>query len=243
MVTVILKSTTAANDFFSRLSSHAPAVTGLKVTLNWSFGFADPAMLVDKIAQSNVQGMELDLQETIGQRPIVPLMRPGKGRYHSLLSLFAHTKLQSLIFTDIGLIGPRTSAFPHDHSPSFLQILHFLGRLRIVDSHRMVDILHPCHQLAELSLGSVVWPGEDISKVDKVLGSLSQLNVLRRYRFFEGTWIFSIKSDAVPYGSIALRELVDIGMPYPTGPNGLLEDAICRSADTLEVFSYEAGLA
>ncbi|KAF9536580.1 hypothetical protein EC957_010421 [Mortierella hygrophila] len=234
-VTITLNSTTAANDFFYRLSLHAPAVTGLKVTLNWLFGSADLVMLVDKVAQSNVQDMELDLQETMGQRPIVSLMRPGKGRYHSLLSLFSNTKLRRLIFTDVGLIGPRTSAFRLDHSPSFLQRLHFAGRLRAVDDHRMAEIILLSPQLVELILGSVFWSGEDMSRVDKVLGSLSQLQVLRRYRFFEGLWVNSTKKNAVPYGSVALREIVDIGMAYPTGPDGFLEDAIRRSAATLEV--------
>ncbi|KAF9124594.1 hypothetical protein BG015_005055 [Linnemannia schmuckeri] len=44
---VALNSSTAAKHFFSRLSAQAPAVTDLKVTLEWLFGSADLVMLID----------------------------------------------------------------------------------------------------------------------------------------------------------------------------------------------------
>ncbi|KAF9117835.1 hypothetical protein BGW39_001756 [Mortierella sp. 14UC] len=82
-VTVVLQSSVATEDFFSQLLRQAPAVNGLKVTLNWSFGSADLVMLVDKIAQLNVLDIELDLNETSLPPLIFGLTRPGKGRYNS----------------------------------------------------------------------------------------------------------------------------------------------------------------
>jgi len=61
-VSISLKSSTAAEDF-SRDSQQAPAVTGLKVTFNWSFGSSDLVSLVDKIAQSNIRHLVLDLND------------------------------------------------------------------------------------------------------------------------------------------------------------------------------------
>ncbi|KAF9901127.1 hypothetical protein EC991_006467 [Linnemannia zychae] len=62
-VSITLKSRSAAKDFLSKLSSHAQAVTSLSVTFDWSFGSTDLAMLVDRIAHSNVGDFELNLME------------------------------------------------------------------------------------------------------------------------------------------------------------------------------------
>ncbi|KAF8940679.1 hypothetical protein BGZ47_007665, partial [Haplosporangium gracile] len=231
-ITVALKSSTAAKDFFSRLSTQAPAVTGLEVTLDWSFGSADLAMLVDKISQSNISSLELDLQDTTG-RPVTSWMRPGKGRYHSLLSLLSNTRIKHLAFIDVGLIGPRTSSLPTNHSPTTLQSLHYSGGITSLDDSRLAEIITLCPGLVDVRLGRITGASRNISKVDRALGSLSRLEILHRYRLYHGFDV-EIKDTTAPYGAVALRELIDFGMPYPAGPTGLLEAAIRRSAATLE---------
>lgn len=51
---VSLKSSAAAQDFFSRLRTQAPTITALKVTLDWSFNPTDLVLMVDKVTQSNI---------------------------------------------------------------------------------------------------------------------------------------------------------------------------------------------
>ncbi|KAG0217436.1 hypothetical protein BGX33_010621 [Mortierella sp. NVP41] len=105
-VTVTLKSSTAAKDFFKRLSNQAPAVYTLRVALDWKFGSENLVMLVDKIAQSNIRDLDLDLKNTGKWNPVVSAMRPGKGRYHSLLGLLSNTKIKGLAFSKVDHLGP-----------------------------------------------------------------------------------------------------------------------------------------
>ncbi|KAG9072919.1 hypothetical protein KI688_000700 [Linnemannia hyalina] len=233
-VTITLKSSTATKDFFSRLSTQAPAVTGLRVMLDWSFGSTDLVMLVDKIAQSNIQELELNLMELDDPSLLGSLFRPGKGRYHSLLGLLSNDRIRRLAFVDVDLIGPRTSSLPKTHRPSLLQSFHYSGYVSNFDDSRLAEIISLCPGLADVRLGSVVYHSNGIPKVDRALGSLSKMKILHRCRLYDDFEV-EIKDTTAPYGAIALRELTDIGMPYPTGPAGLLEAAIQRSAATLEV--------
>ncbi|KAF9309373.1 hypothetical protein BGZ91_007444, partial [Linnemannia elongata] len=235
-VTITLKSSIAARDFFSRLSTQAPAVTGLRVTLDWSFGSADLAMLVDKIAQSNICDFELDLQETPEQTPIPSLMRPGKGRYHSLLGLLSNTKIKHLAFVGVCFIGPRTSSLPKSHRLSLIQSFQY-GMINGFDDTRLAEIISLCPGLVDVKLGAIPYGSHNIPKVDRALASLSNLKILHRYYLYDDRNV-EIKDSTAPYGTVALRELMDLGMPYPTGgPTGLLEAAIQRSAATLEAIS------
>ncbi|KAK5828999.1 hypothetical protein F5H01DRAFT_374400 [Linnemannia elongata] len=233
-VTITLKSSIAAKDFFSRLSTQAPAVTGLRVTLDWSFGSADLTMLVDKISQSNICDFELDLQETPEQTPIPSLMRPGKGRYHSLLGLLSNTKIKHLAFVGVCFIGPRTSSLPKSHRLSLIQSFQY-GMINGFDDTRLAEIISLCPGLVDVKLGAIPYGSHNIPKVDRALASLSNLKILHRYYLYDDRNV-EIKDSTAPYGTVALRELMDLGMPYPTGgPTGLLEAAIQRSAATLEV--------
>lgn len=233
-VTITLKSSTAAKDFFSRLSTQASAVIGLRVTLDWSFGSADLAMLVDKLAQSNIYDFELDLQETPNQTPITSLMRPGKGRYHSLLGLLSNTKIKHLVFVGVCFIGSRTSSLPKNYRPSLLQSFHYIGMVNGFDDTRLAEIISLCPGLVDVRLGATPYGSHGIPKVDQALASLSKLKILHRCYLYDDRDV-KIKDTTAPYGTVALRELMDLGMPYPTGPDGLLEAAIQRSVLTLEV--------
>ncbi|KAG0363037.1 hypothetical protein BGX24_004992 [Mortierella sp. AD032] len=224
-VTVSLKSTNAAKDFFSRLTQHAPAIIALDVTLNWSYGTADVTMVVDKVAESNVQDLNVRFQRLGTLTNFGLSMRLGEGRYRSLLDLFSITKIKKLSITDANLLGLHASKL--------------LNRpiIRPHSDPQLANIILHCPHLVDLKLGECSYTSAGAPKIDQAIGSLSKLEVLHRFHLYEGDGVepVEIKRDAVPYGSIALRELVDFGLPYPTGSNGLLESAIRRSLDTLEV--------
>ncbi|KAG9072909.1 hypothetical protein KI688_000690 [Linnemannia hyalina] len=239
-VTITLKSSIATKDFFSRLSTQAPAVIGLRVMLDWSFGSVDLGMLVDKIAQSNIQELELGLMEMDDPSLLGSLFRPGKGRYHSLLGLLSNDRIKRLAFINVDLIGPRTSSLPKTHRPTLLQSFHYSGWINSFDDSRLAEIISLCPGLVDVKLGKVSATSHDISKVDQALGSLSKLKILNRYNLYFDSNV-EITNTTAPYGTVALRELTDIGMPYPTGPAGLLEAAIRRSAATLEIQQIRFG--
>ncbi|KAG0057050.1 hypothetical protein BGZ89_001939 [Linnemannia elongata] len=235
-VTVFLKSSAAAKNFFSRLSTQALAITALKVTLDWPFKPADLVLMVDKVTQSNIRDFELDLQEYLGAVPIVSMMRPGKGRYHSLLGLFSNDKIRRLTFSHVALIGPRTSNFPVGHRQTLLQSFRYFGIIYTSDETRLIEIIYLCPWLVYLRLGWLEFCSQDLVKLDRAISSLSKLETLYRYNLHSRPLsIGKFSNDAAPYGSRALKELVDYGLPYPTGPAGLLEDAIGRSSSTLGV--------
>ncbi|KAF9906140.1 hypothetical protein EC991_000936 [Linnemannia zychae] len=235
-VTIALKSSIAAKDFFSRLSIQAQAVTTLRVTLDWSFGSSDLAKLVDSVSQSGIQSLELDLKDDFSANPTVASLRPGKGRYHSLLNLLSNTKVRGLTFFNVALIGSRTSSIPTNHQPSLLQSFHFIGVINAADDSRLADIISHCPGLVDLRLGSLETPSHGIPKIDQVIGSLSKLESLHRYQLYTTQLpADKIRSDATPYGNVALRELVDYCLPY--GAIDLLEAAIRRSAESLELLA------
>lgn len=233
-VTITLKSSIAAKDFFSRLSTQAPAVVGLKVMLDWSFGSADLALLVEKIALSNIQELKLDTMESTIPSPFGVYIRPWEVRYNSLLGLLSNGRIKHLAFIDVSLIGPRTSSLPKTHRLTLLQSFHYSGRINVFDDSRLAEIISLCPGLVDVKLGSVAADSNSIPKVDRALGPLLKLKVLHRCSLY-GDRDVEIKGTTAPYGTVALRELMEHRMPYPTGPTGLLEAAIQRSAETLEV--------
>ncbi|KAG0066349.1 hypothetical protein BGZ90_001445, partial [Linnemannia elongata] len=234
-VTITLKSSIAAKDFFSRLSTQAPAVVGLKVMLDWSFRSADLALLVDKIALSNLQELKLDTMESTIPSPFGFYIRPWEVRYNSFLGLLSNGRIKHLAFIDIGLIGPRTSSLPKTHPPTFLQSFHYLGGINGFDDSRLAEIICLCPGLVDVGLGSVATNSHGILKVDRALGLLQKLKILHRCRLYED-YDIEIKDTTAPYGTVALREIMEYGAPYPTGPTGLLEAAIQRSAGTRIMF-------
>ncbi|KAG0047424.1 hypothetical protein BGZ90_007892, partial [Linnemannia elongata] len=196
-------------------------------------------MLVDKIAQSNIQELEVDLMELTVVPSLSSFIRPGKGKYHSLLRLLSNDKIKRLAFIAVDLIGPRTSSLPKTHRPTLLQSFHYPGWISGFDDSRLAEIISLCPGLVDVRLGVIAYDSHDIPKVDRALGSLSKLKILHRCRLYDDRNV-EIKDTTAPYGTVALRELMEYGAPYPTGPTGLLEAAILRSAATLEVLVLHA---
>ncbi|KAG0297448.1 hypothetical protein BGZ96_006404 [Linnemannia gamsii] len=236
-VTILFKSSTSTKDFFTRLSKQASYVKSLRVTLDWSFSSADLAMLVNKIAQSNVDDLDLDLQNDDRPLSIISLIRFDKGRYHSLLGLLSNTKIKGLTLSNVAFIGPRTSKLPAIHRASLLQNLHYQGKIYSVDDSRLANIISHCPNLVDLRLGSQAFDSEGVPKVDKAIGSLSKLKVLHRYKLYPSSTRSIYAPPSIgrsPYGSVALQELVEVGLFYYC-ETPLLEAAIQRSSSTLEV--------
>ncbi|KAG0296563.1 hypothetical protein BGZ96_009142 [Linnemannia gamsii] len=151
-VTISLKSSTTSKNFFRLLASQAPAVQILDVTLDWNFGSTDLATLADMVAKSNVKVVKLDLQDDHTFGAGVASLRPGKGRYHSLLGLLSNTKLRSLQFFNFYLMGTRTSNLSSSFSAPWLQSFQFFGRVTVEDRIRLTNIISYCSQLVDLKL-------------------------------------------------------------------------------------------
>ncbi|OAQ36842.1 hypothetical protein K457DRAFT_12497 [Linnemannia elongata AG-77] len=153
-VTIKLKSGTSSKDFFRRLATQTPAVQTLDVTLDWDFGSADLVTLVNMVSKSTVKAVQQDLQDDHTSNATIASLRPGKGRYHSLLGLLSNTKLRSLQLSNVYLLGTRTSNLPSSFSASWLQSFGFYGEIDEEDLSRLTNIISHCSQLVDLRLAN-----------------------------------------------------------------------------------------
>ncbi|KAF9110682.1 hypothetical protein BGW39_004627, partial [Mortierella sp. 14UC] len=104
------------------------------------------------VPKSNVRTLTLDLQGEPTQNATFPALRPGRGRYHSLLGLLSNAKLRTLQFSNLSLLGIRTSNLPSGHSPSLLQSFRFYGQVKDEDRTRLANIISHCPHLVDLRL-------------------------------------------------------------------------------------------
>ncbi|KAH7059832.1 hypothetical protein BKA57DRAFT_498847 [Linnemannia elongata] len=151
-VTINLKSSTTAKDFFKRLATQATIVKNLDVTLSWDFGSADLVNLVDMVAKSNVRSFTLDLQDDPASNSAHAAFRPGNGRYHSLLGLLANKNLHRLQLSNLHQLGTRTSNLHSSVVPSWMQCFHFHGKVNYEGRDRLTNILSRCPNLVDLRL-------------------------------------------------------------------------------------------
>ncbi|KAG0070597.1 hypothetical protein BGZ89_000229 [Linnemannia elongata] len=231
-VTISLKSGTTSKDFFSRLATEAPAVQSLNVTLDWDFGSADLVTLVDMVSKSEVKVIKLDLRDDHTSNATIESLRPGKGRYHSLLGLLSNSKLRSLQFLNLYLLGTRTSNLPSSFSAPWLQSFCFHGRINEEDQSRLTDIISRCSQLVDLRLVPEDWCSMDLSLQQAVFS----LRIMRRLHL--RCWNLRLHQDRNVNDRQSMKEIV-----YYTA----LEDArgltktIRRSGLVLEIlvlYSY-----
>ncbi|KAK3819365.1 MAG: hypothetical protein JOS17DRAFT_836551 [Linnemannia elongata] len=232
-VTVKLKSGTASKAFFRRLTTQAPAVQSLDVTLNWNFGSADLATLVDMVSRSNVKVFKPDLQEDHTSNATIVSLRPGKGRYHSLLGLLSNRKLRSLWLSNLYLFGTRTSDLPSNFSASWLQRFCFRGRINKEDRNRLTNIISHCTELADLRLVN----DEVVASVGLNLQwSVFTLKMLRRLHLSD--WDLRLDQDDNVNNSRHMKEIVCYtDVEYVS----VLTKTIRQSGPVLEVlvlFSY-----
>ncbi|KAF9087544.1 hypothetical protein BGX29_000788 [Mortierella sp. GBA35] len=217
-ITISLTSSTTAKDFFRRLAKQTPAVDELDVTLDWNFGSSDLAMLVDKLGQSNVRTLRLDLKDFEIVNVIIAALRPGKGRYHSLLGLLSNTKLRSL-----------TSNLPSSQSPSLLQSFHFLQGITFEDNARLTNILHYCRGLVDLRLGSYLYNSYLDLPLHRTICSLKKLQVLHLRS--SDYW----SADEETLSLIASETLKDVIFTGNMFINTYLQTTIRQAMSTLEI--------
>ncbi|KAF9089476.1 hypothetical protein BGX29_012034, partial [Mortierella sp. GBA35] len=230
-ITISLKSSTSAKDFFRRLISQAPAVEALNVTLDWKFGSSDLVMLVEMLSKSSVKSFKLDLKDDPTSNATFASLRPGKGRYHSLLSLLSSKNLRSLEFSSLHLLGSRTSNLPFDHGVSWLQSFHFNGKItKEEDRSRLVNILSYCPGLIDLRLihqGTDDWMDADLSC------AIYSLKKLQRLYVFGWTEDISTSAENGPSSDpVSLKEIV---CGAKTLNNHIMQEVVRRSSTILEV--------
>ncbi|KAG0315702.1 hypothetical protein BGZ97_007936 [Linnemannia gamsii] len=170
-------------DFFRRLASQAPAVQTLDVTLDWDFGSGDLVTLVDMVAKSNVKVVKLDLQDDHTSNATIASLRPGKGRYHSLLNLLFNTKLRSLQISNLYLLGTRTiklewRLYQEIKSLRKLRRLHLVGWYQrwIYSENDGEDFLKDLGPMTEIVYPNAPHDTQSLTKIIRRSGKV--LNVL-----------------------------------------------------------------
>ncbi|KAF9194815.1 hypothetical protein BGZ50_005695 [Haplosporangium sp. Z 11] len=109
-VAIMLTSSTAARGFLQQLSSQAPVVDELDLTLNWDFNSSDLRRVVEALAQTNVRFLTSDLKDDYASR--IDIILPGKGKYHELQDLLSNRTLRTLILKRLNYFSSRTSSLP-----------------------------------------------------------------------------------------------------------------------------------
>ncbi|KAG0270947.1 hypothetical protein BGZ95_001321 [Linnemannia exigua] len=243
LVTISLKSSTTAQDFFKRLSNQAPAITELDVALDWKVVSSDLTMLVESLAKSNIRYLRLDLKEKYGEdRSRREAVLPGKGKYQPILNLLFNRKLQGLVLANMYHFGLRTTQLTPSSSQapvSFLRSFHYLQLVKATDEPRLIGILSLCPGLVDVRLGSFNYFSDPCSSLSRALGTLSKLESLHLHYMIskDVTSGGDIGRDATacpPYGINHLRELVCFGISFDIN---LLEGVTRRSATSIQVLA------
>jgi hypothetical protein len=184
--TISLTSSAIAKDFLKRLTRQAHEVDNLDVTLAWDFGSADLVNLVNMVAKSNIKSLTLDLQDDHTSNPAFAAFRLGKGRYHSLLSLFSNKNIRRLQLSNLQQLGTRTSNLPSSVVAPWMQSFHFHGQVNDEGRDRLTNILSRCPNLVDLRLTGSLYEGNvmDLSLHLQIfaLKKLQRLHVTDWYR-------------------------------------------------------------
>ncbi|KAF9079970.1 hypothetical protein BGX23_002882, partial [Mortierella sp. AD031] len=235
-ITIGLKSSTSAKDFFRRLVSQDPAIQGLDVTLDWKFRSADLVMMVEMLSKTNIKIFNLDPNDIVDGVAVKRWSDSRKGRYHSLLALLSNKNLRSLLFSNFYLLGSRTSNLPSSYTPSWLQSFQFYGYVSKEDRSRLANILSHCPGLIDLRLipqGTDDWMDADLSR------AIYSLKKLQRLHIFGWTEDISISTENSPSSDpVSLKEIVCGAQKLNTH---FTQEVVQRSNTILEVlvlFSY-----
>lgn len=233
-----LTSNINAQDFFARYAHHSPTIGELDVKLHWKPESADFTAIVQKIAQSDIRVLKLELNDIWAVGSVTGFSF-GKGRYHPLMGLFLNSKLKALRLYNICKFGLRTSKFPSSQKPFVhLQSLHFLSLITLPDGNRLSEVLNLCPNLVDLRLGTrIKFRSEQCPKLDAAVRNLKKLESLHLYMYKSAPEEeLKGRAKSEPYTGKSLKELVSI-----TNLSGLyaLQDYIRRSTTTLEVLIFE----
>ncbi|KAF9906071.1 hypothetical protein EC991_001079 [Linnemannia zychae] len=232
-ITITLKSSTSAKDFFRRLATQGSTINELCVTFDWKFRSNDLRCLVDKIALSNIQVLNIDLMDREGWISKREVMGLSRGKYHPLLGLLSNTKLTTLCFVNLSFLGPRTPDLHATQMASSLRSFHFFGEIQLEDDARLAKIISSCPGLVDLRLGSGGHSGNLGKNLHRAICSLKNLQSLHlqcMYRRFELDHATSI------YMPKAMKEIVGSTVVF----GHLLAETVQRSLSTLEVLVLES---
>ncbi|KAF9086176.1 hypothetical protein BGX29_001540, partial [Mortierella sp. GBA35] len=229
-ITIGLKSSTSAKDFFRRLVSQGPAIQGLDVTLDWKFRSADLVMMVEMLSKTNIKIFNLDPNDVVDGVAVKRWSDSRKGRYHSLLALLSNKNLRSLLFSNFYLLGSRTSNLPSSYTPSWLQSFQFYGY--IAAGEHPVALPRIDRSEAD-SQGTDDWMDADLSR------AIYSLKKLQRLHIFGWTEDISISTENGPSSDpVSLKEIVCGAQKLNTH---FTQEVVQRSNTILEVlvlFSY-----
>lgn len=234
-VIITLKSTIAAKDFLRRLVSQGSIVNELHVTLAWNFWSSDLAYLVTKIAETNVEVLHLDFDDSEGS--LAPLEAFRRGKYYPLLDLLTNRKLRAVHFANLSLLGSRIPDLSSAQMGSSLRSFHFFGAIRLDDDIRLAKIVSSCTGLVDLRLGSGSHSGHLGPKLHLAICSLKNLQSLHLQCMYRS---FDLDKKACPAAIAPPRTMKEIVGSTVVFDGRLLEETVQRSLSMLEVLVLES---
>lgn len=235
-VTITLRSKIVAQDFFKRLVNQGSIINELHVTLAWNFWSPDLLYLVDKISQSNVKVLHLDLNDGEGSLTTMESLRLSRGKFYPLLGLLSNKKLHALHFANLSLLGSRTPDFSSSQMESSLRSFHFFGAIRPEDNNRLARIVSSCTELVDLRLGSGSHSGHLGQRLHQAICSLKHLQSLHLQCMYRNFDLDSTNPTAISTPR-TMKEIVGSTVVFD---GRLLEETVQRSLPTLEVLVLES---
>ncbi|KAF9117947.1 hypothetical protein BGW39_001636, partial [Mortierella sp. 14UC] len=235
-VTITLKSTTSAKNFFRRLSTQGSTINELSVTFDWKFRSDDLLYLVDKVALSSIQVLHLDLKDGEGWISTKETLGLSRGKYSPLLRLLSNPELRTVRFANLSLLGYRIPDLHATQIASTLRSFHFFGKIQLEDDARLANIVSSCSRLVDLRLWSGSHSGHLGEKLHRAIRSLNNLQSLHlqcMYRSFE---LDSAHTAAISTPR-TMKEIVGSTVVFD---DRLLEETVQRSLSVLEVLVLES---
>ncbi|KAG0311923.1 hypothetical protein BGZ97_011553 [Linnemannia gamsii] len=236
IVTITLKTPIAAKEFLKRLVNDGSTIHELHITYSWDFLSSDLSYLVDKISQSHVKVLHLDLDDSEGSLTPWESFGIGRGKYYPLLGLFSNKKLRAVHFAGLSLLGSRTPDLSSSQMASSLRSFHFFGAIRLEDDNRIARIVSSCTRLVDLRLGSGSHTGHLGQKLHTAICSLKELQSLHLQCMYRS---FDLDSTS-PTAISTPRKMKEIVGSTVVFDGRLLEETVQNSLSMLEVLVLES---
>ncbi|KAG0275008.1 hypothetical protein BGZ95_009265 [Linnemannia exigua] len=235
-VTISLKSGTSARDFLRRLTTQGSTVNELDVTFDWKFRSDDLLNLVDEIASSNIQVLQLDLMDGEGSYSTRETLGLSRGKYHPLIRLLNNIKLRTVRLANLSLLGTRTPDLHATQMASTLRSFHFFGPIRLEDDARLARIVSSCSGLVDLRLWSGSHTGHLGQKLHNAIRSLKDLQSLHLQCMYRDFDLDSAHTTALSTPRM-MKEIVGSTVVFDSR---LLEETVQQSLSMLEVLVLES---
>ncbi|KAG0377502.1 hypothetical protein BGX24_005973 [Mortierella sp. AD032] len=242
---ITFKAEQVASNFFVKLLSQGTEVQDLDLMLEWDYQKLDLTRLTDQLALSNVRFLRLDLKDNnLGTICDQEAVRPGQGKYQSLLGLFSNPKLEGISLVNVSHFGSRTTGLCTYQNPSSqlaspcshtLRSFHFIGVIRATDDALLESILVLCPRLVDVRLGSFCLASEHSPKVEGTLQTLKELKTLHLYNLSPNPLtkgVAIVKSSRSSELITPLKSIFSVGMHFGYHP---LQDVVQQCLATVEV--------